>query len=65
LPRSIIPEPELDKLRRKILEIEVLRPGLEASGLRQHLSSNGSAATVDADFAFGRLRLLDPTLGHT
>jgi hypothetical protein len=27
-----------------------LRPGLEASGLRQHLLSNGFAATVDALF---------------
>jgi DNA primase len=43
-----IPEPELDKLRREILEIEASRPGLEASELRQHLSSNGFAATVDA-----------------
>jgi DNA primase len=43
-----IPEPELDKLRRVILEIEALRPGLEASTLRQHLHSNGFAATVDA-----------------
>jgi len=42
-----IPEPELDKLRREILEIEALRPGLEASALRQHLLSNGFAATVD------------------
>jgi DNA primase len=43
-----IPEPELDKLRREILEIEALRPGLEASTLRQHLHSNGFAAAVDA-----------------
>ena len=46
-----IPEPELDKLRREILEIEALRPGLEASALRQHLHSNGFAATVDALFS--------------
>ena len=43
-----IAEPELDKLRREILEIEALHPGLEASALRQHLSSHGFAATVDA-----------------
>ena len=43
-----IPEAELDKLRREILEIEALRPGLDASALRQHLLLNGFAATVDA-----------------
>jgi DNA primase len=43
-----VPEPELDKLRREILEIEALRPGLDASALRQHLLLNGFAATVDA-----------------
>jgi hypothetical protein len=43
-----IPEAELDKLRREILEIEALYPGLEASALRQHLHTNGFAATVDA-----------------
>jgi DNA primase len=43
-----IPEAELDKLRREILEIEALHPGLEASALRQHLHTNGFAATVDA-----------------
>jgi DNA primase len=43
-----VPEAELDKLRREILEIEALRPGLDASALRQHLLLNGFAATVDA-----------------
>jgi DNA primase len=43
-----IPEPTLDKLRHEILEIEALRPGLDASALRQHLLLNGFAATVDA-----------------
>ncbi|MGA8549697.1 MAG: DNA primase [Stellaceae bacterium] len=43
-----IPEPELDKLRREILEVEALRPGLDAPALRQHLLLNGFAATVDA-----------------
>ncbi len=42
-----IPEAELDKLRREILEVEALRPGLDASALRQHLLLNGFAATVD------------------
>ena len=43
-----IPEAELDKLRREILEVEALRPGLDASALRQHLLLNGFAAIVDA-----------------
>ena len=43
-----IPETELDKLRREILEIDALRPGLDAPALRQHLLVNGFAATVDA-----------------
>ena len=43
-----IPEAELDKLRREILEIAALRPGLDASELRQHLLARGLAATVDA-----------------
>ena len=43
-----LPEAELDKLRREILEIDALRPGLDASALRQHLLLNGFAATVDA-----------------
>jgi DNA primase len=42
-----IPEPELDKLRAEILQIVVLRPGLDAPALRQHLLLNGFAATVD------------------
>ena len=43
-----IPEPELDNLRRQILEVEALRPGLDAGALRQHLTLNGFAAAVDA-----------------
>jgi DNA primase len=46
-----VPEPELDKLRRKILEIGALWPGLDASALRQHLLRDGFAATVDALFS--------------
>jgi DNA primase len=42
-----IPEPELDRLRREILEIGVLRAGLDACALRQHLVQNGLAATVE------------------
>ncbi len=49
-----IPEAELDKLRREILEVEALRPGLDAPALRQHLQLNGFAATVDG--------LLSPSL---
>jgi DNA primase len=42
-----IPEPELDSLGREILEVEALRPGLDARALQQHLLQNGFAATVD------------------
>ncbi len=42
------PEPELDRLRRAILEVDVLSPGLDADALRQHLGQNGFATTVDA-----------------
>ena len=41
-------EPELDSLRRAILEVEVLSPGLDAEALRQHLGQNGFATAVDA-----------------
>ena len=60
-----MPEPDLDKLRREILQIEALHPGLEASTLRQHLHTNGFAATVEAFISPSvELRLLDPALGH-
>lgn len=42
------PEPELDRLRRAILEVEALSPGLDAEALRQHLGRNGFAMAVDA-----------------
>jgi DNA primase len=42
-----VPEPELDKLRREILDGEALPSGLDARALRQHLVQNGLAATVD------------------
>ena len=50
------PEPELDRLRREILQVEVLRPGLDASGLRQHLERCGFGSTLDG--------LLSPSFGH-
>ncbi len=43
-----IPEPTLAKLRHEILDVHVAHPGLDASGLRQHLVVNGFAAAVDA-----------------
>ncbi len=42
-----VPEPELDRLRRQILEVDALRPGLDARALHQHLVQTGLAATVD------------------
>jgi DNA primase len=42
------PEPELDRLRRAILEVEALSPGLDAEALRLHLGQSGFALTVDA-----------------
>ena len=42
-----LPEPELDRLRREILDSEALPPGLDACALQQHLVENGLAATVD------------------
>jgi DNA primase len=42
------PEPELDRLRRAILELDVLTPGLDAEALHLHLGQNGFASTVDA-----------------
>jgi hypothetical protein len=50
------PEPELDRLRREILQVEVLHPGLDASGLRQHLERCGFAAALDG--------LLSPSVDH-
>ncbi len=50
------PEPELDRLRREILQVEVLLPGLDASGLRQHLERCGFITTLDG--------LLSPAVDH-
>src|SRR5262249_1353824 len=38
-----IPEPELDSLRRALLEIVHLHPGLDGNDLRQHLTRCGHA----------------------
>ncbi|MBV9583943.1 MAG: DNA primase [Alphaproteobacteria bacterium] len=51
-----LPEPELDRLRREILQVEVLQPGLDASGLRQHLERCGFGSILDG--------LLSPSLDH-
>ena len=51
-----IPELELDRLRREILQVETLRPGLDASELRQHLERCGFGSTLD--------RLLSPSFDH-
>jgi DNA primase len=45
--RLEIPEPELDGLRREILEADTLPAGLDAQAIRQHLVKNGLAKTVD------------------
>jgi DNA primase len=61
-----VPEPELDALRRQILEVVASQPGLDARTLRQHLVQNGLAATVDGllvpsvDTIF-LVRCFDPT----
>lgn len=52
-----IPEPELDSLRRRILEVGGEGAGLDARALQQHLVQNGLAATAD--------RLLSPSVGTT
>jgi DNA primase len=41
-----VPEPELDSLRRAILEIAHAQPGLDADGLRQHLALCGHTAIL-------------------
>jgi DNA primase len=43
-----VPEPELDGLRRAILEIAHAHPGLDASALQQHLALCGHAETLSA-----------------
>jgi hypothetical protein len=42
------PEPELDNLRRTILELAHTGPGLDAQTLRQHLALCGHAQTLGA-----------------
>ena len=43
-----VPEPELDSLRRAILEIAHANPGLDANALRQHLDHCGHAEILSA-----------------
>jgi len=42
-----IAEPELDSLKRRILELDAAESGLDAQALQQHLVKNGLAATVE------------------
>jgi DNA primase len=42
-----IPEPELERLRRAILEADALQPALDGRTLRQHLVENGFSASVE------------------
>ena len=42
-----IPEPDLDGLRRQILELDAGGSGLDARAFQQHLVENGLAATVE------------------
>jgi len=68
--RLEIPEPELDGLRREILEADTLPAGLDAQAIRQHLVKNGFAKTVDGllspsvDTKFLD-RCSDPSSAHT
>ena len=43
-----VPEPELDSLRRAILEIAHAHPGLDADALHQHLAVCGHAEILSA-----------------
>src|SRR5712691_3645647 len=43
-----VPEPELDSLRRAILEIAHAHPGLDAGALQQHLANCGHAQILSA-----------------
>ncbi len=43
-----VPEPELDSLRRAILEIAHAHPGLDASAFQQHLANCGHAEILSA-----------------
>src|SRR5579863_5019977 len=50
-----VPEPELDSLRRAILEIAHAHPGLDAGTLQQHLASCGHAEILgDLTITIGR-----------
>src|SRR5207245_7896411 len=52
-----MPEPELDGLRRRILELDPAESGLDARALQQHLQHKGLAAAVES--------LLSPSLDTT
>jgi hypothetical protein len=52
-----MPEPELESLRRLILELDAAESGLDAHTLQQHLVRNGLGATVE--------RLLLPSVDTT
>jgi DNA primase len=52
-----VPEPDLDSLRRQILELDAAGSGLDAHAFQQHLVENGLAATVE--------RLLLPSVDTT
>ena len=52
-----MPEPELDSLRRRILELDPAESGLDARALQQHLQHKGLAATVES--------LLSPSVDTT
>jgi len=43
-----VPEPELDSLRRAILEIAHTHPGLDAGALQQHLANSGHTEILSA-----------------
>ena len=43
-----VPEPELDSLRRAILDIAHAHPGLDAGALQQHLANCGHAEILSA-----------------
>lgn len=45
------PEPELDRLRKAILQVEDLPVGVDENGLRKHLGERGFTAIVDAVFS--------------
>lgn len=47
LAAAAFSSPELDKLRRAILEVAIRAPDLDSQGLKDHLSTQGFSPTVD------------------